>query len=295
MGKRIDIKITFRCNNRCKFCVQGSRREFCQDKAFYEIKTILRESKDNYEEVIFTGGEPTIRPDIIKLVECSKGLGYKVHIQSNGRMFAYKEFCKRMIRAGAETFTVSVHGSDARLHDSLTGVEGSFEQTLAGIKQLQSLGVTVFTNTVITALNYRFLPQVATMLVNLGIFEYRLSFPHILGRALTNRDWIVSRKREIAPYIKKALEIGINRKRAPMTEAIPYCFLEGYVHCASENYTPETKAFDTKLTVNFNRWRREEGKLKGPKCRECKYFQCCEGPWREYPEIFGWEEFAPVT
>lgn len=292
--KRVVIKISFKCNNHCKFCVQGNKRESCQDKTFHDIKANLRESKDDYGEVIFTGGEPTIRPDIIKLVEYSKGLGYMVHIQTNGRMFAYKEFCKKIVKAGAESFTVSIHGHNGQLHDTLTGAEGSFEQTLSGIKHLQSLGVRVFTNTVITSLNYRFLPTIATMLVNLGIFEYRLTFPHILGSALANRDSIVPRKREIASYLKKALEIGINRKRAPMTEGMPYCFLDGHINCAHENYTPEARVFGTKLTEDFNRWRREEGKVKGPKCKKCKYFQSCEGPWREYPEIFGWEEFVPV-
>ncbi len=294
MAKRLDIKVTFKCNNSCKFCVQGDKRKFCQDKKFYEIKKILKESKSDYDEVIFTGGEPTIRPDIIELVEYANKLKYRVHIQTNGRMFLYREFCKRMIEAGAAAFTVSIHGHNARLHDALTGVEGSFDQTIAGIKHLCSLKAEVFTNSVITTLNYCFLPKIAVMVINLGIFEYRLSFPHILGRALTNRDWIVPRKKAVVPYVKRALEIGIKKGRIPLTEAIPHCFLSEYVHCASETYMPETKVFDNKLIVDFSRWRMEEGKNKGPKCRECKYFECCEGPWREYPEIFGWDEFTPI-
>jgi radical SAM protein with 4Fe4S-binding SPASM domain len=62
----------------------------------------------------------------------------------------------------------------------------------------------------------------------------------------------------------------------------------------AESLIPQTKVFDIKVNENFNRWRKEEGKLKGPRCKECKYFKCCEGPWREYPRLFGWEEFKPV-
>jgi len=292
--KRIDIKLSYKCNNHCEFCVQGDKRKFYRDKSFSEVKKILKESNRSYEEVVFTGGEPTIRSDFIKLVEYSKDLGYRAHIQTNGRMFAYKDFCKRTIEAGDAAFTVSIHGHNARLHDTLTGVEGSFEQTIRGIKQLISLKAEVFTNSVITALNYCFLPKIATMVIDLGIFEYRLSFPHILGRALINKDWIVPRKKAIAPYLKKALEIGIKRGRFPLVEAVPHCFLIEYAYCASENYLPETKVFDIKPIADFNHWRRHEGKLKGPKCRKCKYFRYCEGPWREYPEVFGWEEFVPI-
>ena len=49
-----------------------------------------------------------------------------------------------------------------------------------------------------------------------------------------------------------------------------------------------------KFIENYGDYRRNEGKTKGPRCRTCKYFKICEGPWREYPEIYGWKEFRPV-
>lgn len=294
MQKRIDLKVGFRCNNHCKFCVQGDKRDFCPDKTSSEIKAILRNSKGNNIEIVFTGGECTIRPDIIELVTYSKSLGYKIHIQTNGRMFAYKDFCKSMVAAGAVRFTVAIHGHNAELHDYLTGAKGSFTQTLLGIKNLLSLGCLVFTNTVITKQNYRFLPGISNFLIDLGIFEYKLSFPHILGSALKNRKSVIPRKEVIAPYVKKSIEVGLKRKRRPLTEAIPYCFLGPHIDCAMENFEYKIKVFDTHMTEDFNRWRKEEGTLKGDKCKGCRYFQCCEGPWREYPQFYGWKEFKPI-
>lgn len=292
--KRIDIKISFKCNNCCKFCVQGSKREFCPDKTSGEIKTILRTSKDNYGEIIFTGGEPTIRADVIELVSYAKNLGYKIQIQTNGRMFAYKDFCMNMIKAGADTFAISIHGHNAKLHDYLTGAKGSFKQSVRGVENLLSFGKIVVTNTVINKLNFHFLPKIANFLIDLGLPQYQFAFPHILGSALTNRDWIVPRKKEVISYVKRGLEIGIKRKRIPKIEAIPYCLLDGYEDCITDIDIPETKIFGIEMTENFNRWRKEEGKLKGPRCKECKYFLCCEGPWREYPQYYGWDEFIPV-
>jgi len=292
--KRIDIKVSFKCNNRCKFCVQGEKRNFCPDKDITEIKSILRQSADSYEEVVLTGGDPAIRPDIIEIIRYARHLGYKIQIQTNGRMFAYKDFCREIIQAGANVFAISIHGHNIKLHDYLTGAKGSFEQSTLGIKNLLSFGKLVVTNTVINKLNYRFLPEIANFLVDLKIPQYQFAFPHILGQAYSNLDLIVPRKREVIPYVRKALEIGIKNKCTPKVEAIPYCFLEGYEQCVSESYIPETKVFDTQLTENFNLWRKKEGKLKGPNCRDCKYFKYCEGPWREYPELFGWQEFHPV-
>ena len=48
------------------------------------------------------------------------------------------------------------------------------------------------------------------------------------------------------------------------------------------------------LTVDYRAYRLHEGKLKGPDCPECRWFPVCEGPWREYPERYGFDEFRPV-
>lgn len=292
--ERIDIKVTFKCNNCCKFCVQGDKRDFCPDKTGSQIKSILRASKGRYKEVVFTGGEPSIRPDIIELINYAKKLGYLIQIQSNGRLFFYKDFCRDMITAGVDIFAVSIHGHNPALHDFLTGAEGSFKQATGGIANLLAFGKPVVTNTVITKLNYRFLPDIARFLITLGIPQYQFAFPHILGRALSNKKMIVPRKKDIILYVKKGIEVGLRKKKTVMIEALPYCFLSGYEECVSDRHIPGTRVFDVELTKNFNRWRKEKGKAKGPMCKDCKYFRCCEGPWVEYPRIFGWKEFKPV-
>jgi MoaA/NifB/PqqE/SkfB family radical SAM enzyme len=292
--QRIDIKVTFKCNNSCKFCVQGDKRKFYFDKTDDEIKIILKDAKISYDEVVFTGGEPTIRPGIMDLVSYAKNLGYKIQVQTNGRIFAYRDFCKEIIKAGANVFAISIHGHNAKLHDFLTSAKGSFEQSRSGIKNLLSFGELVITNTVINKINYRFLPEIARFLIDLGIPQYQFAFPHILGKALTDADWIIPRKKDILPYLNKGIEIGVKKKKVVRVEAVPYCFLKEHEDCISDRYILDIKVFDINTTNNFNRWRREEGKIKGPKCRGCKYFSCCEGPWREYPEIFGWDEFIPI-
>jgi radical SAM protein with 4Fe4S-binding SPASM domain len=46
---------------------------------------------------------------------------------------------------------------------------------------------------------------------------------------------------------------------------------------------------------DFKKVKITEGKAKFPQCRTCKYDNVCEGPWREYPEKFGIDEFIPVN
>jgi hypothetical protein len=77
-----------------------------------------------------------------------------------------------------------------------------------------------------------------------------------------------------------------------MTEAVPYCFLAGYEQYAAERIMPATRIYDaTSILEDYSVYRVVEGKAKGPPCRDCAWEAECEGPWREYPEHFGWDEF----
>ncbi len=290
----IDIKITFQCNNNCIFCVQGDKRSICGDKEKSEIIRILHNSKGNFNQVVFTGGECSLREDLIELVQCAKKLGYEINIQSNGRMFFYKDFCKEIVVAGAKIFSFSLHGHTKDLHESLTRIKGSFNQTVKGLDNLLKLGACISTNTVIVKPNYRYLADISIFLMSLGIDQYQLAYPHILGNVLTNKSDLIVRKKQIMPFVIKAIDVGLKNNARPYVEAIPYCFLPGYEICISDRYIPDTKVFEWNFVNDFTRWRKDEGKIKGPQCSKCKYFDICEGPWREYPELYGWSEFKPI-
>lgn len=295
--KRIDLKVGFSCNNSCKFCVQGNKRSKIKDKTTSEIKTILeKEHKRGYDGVVFTGGEPTLRKDICELVSLASRLGFRaIQIQTNGRLFYYKDFCKKLIGAGVTEFSPAVHGHNAKIHDYLTSADGSFKETVGGIINLRALRQRVLTNTVVTRYNYKFLPQIAKLLVGLDVSQFQFAFIHITGTAELNADWIVPRKADIMPYVKKGLSIGIKAKKRVMTEAIPYCFMRGYEEFVAERVIPDTEIFDAGFIIdNYSNYRKETGKVKGPRCKDCKYFSLCEGPWKEYPKLYGWDEFKPV-
>jgi len=297
--QRVDIKLGFQCNNHCRFCVQGNKREIYPNKTTDQIKKILIKTRKKHQGVVFTGGEPTIRKDLPELVECAKKLGFKIiQIQTNGRMFAYKKFCQNLIKKGANEFALALHGHNAKLHDSLTTVPGSFEQTTTGIKNLKSLNQRVLMNTVITKPNYKYLPQIAKLLVSLGVDQFQFAFIHINQIILNNKkliDDIVPRKSKVMPYVKKGLQIGIDAGVRVMTEAIPYCFMKGYEDYIAEKIIPDGAVYDATWSIeDYGSYRRTEGKIKGPNCLKCKYFKVCEGPWKEYPQIFGWEEFKPI-
>ena len=165
-----------------------------------------------------------------------------------------------------------------------------------GIKNLKALGIYVLTNTVINSLNFKDLPALARLFVRLNVNQFQFAFVHIIGRAWDNRFRLVPKKSQCVPYVKKGLEIGRDAGIPCYTEAIPYCFMNGFEDFISEKIIPDGPVVDDDVLVkSFQVYRQSYGKIKGPPCRKCLCRKVCEGPWKEYTEIYGWEEFNPVT
>ncbi len=293
--KKADIKTGFLCNSNCRFCVQGDGKKALGNKSTEELKEILGEASRDCKIVVFTGGEVAVRSDLIELVQYASQLGFQIiQMQSNGRAFVYEDFCKKVIKAGANEFALALHGHTPELHNYLTRCEG-FKQTVRGIQNLKKMKQRVLTNTVITKSNYRHLPDIVKLLVSLDVDQVQLSFVHALGAAAQNFDSIVPRITMVMPYVMKGIRIARHFQKEIITEAIPYCCMKGCENHVSERMMPETKIFEHDYIVaDFAQVRVDEGKLRGPNCPSCVYYPVCEGPWREYPEAFGWDEFVPV-
>ncbi len=294
---RVDLKLGFSCNNRCRFCVQGNKRQRLADLDTAELRKRLVDARGHADNIVFTGGEVTLRRDLVELVAYAKDLGFgTIQIQTNGRMLAYRKKCEELIAAGANEFSPALHGHTAELHDYLTRAKGSFAQTSRGIRNLRELGQPVITNTVITRSNYRHLPALARLLLRLDVDQYQFAFVHPLGTAQKNFHSVVPRLTLVARYVAEGLDLGVDAGRVVMTEAIPPCFLPGRQRYITETIMPETRVYDAKVVVeSYKEYRLNEGKAKGPRCPECVWNDQCEGPWREYPEHYGWDEFVPIT
>ncbi len=293
MVDRVDVKLGWSCNNRCRFCVQGDKRYRYADRSTGEARRLLDEAREVADEVVLTGGEVTIRRDLVELIRHARSLDFRViQIQTNGRRLADEALCDELIAAGATEFSPALHAPKPEAHDYLTRAQGSFRQTVRGILNVKRRGARVITNTVITRSTYRLLGELGHLLVRLGVDQYQLAFPHPLGTAATELDLVVPRLTLLAPFLPRGLEPGIRAGRRVMTEAVPYCFLEGYEEYAAERIMPRTRIFDaTSVLDDYSVYRTTEGKAHGPPCRGCRWERECEGPWREYPERFGWAEF----
>lgn len=295
MRRRVDLKTGTTCNSNCVFCVIGDHL-FTGDRTTEACIEELKAARATSQDVVFTGAEVSIRPDFFKLVAVAKRLGYqRIQVQTNGRMFAYREFAQRSIAAGINEFAPAVHGHVAKLHDGLTRAPGSFVQIMAAIDHMVALGVPVISNTVITKQNMTHASALVGLLIEHGVGQIQLAFPHPTGHAATHFDGVVPQISIAAPHIHAALDLARSKGVLAMAEAMPFCTMAGHEPQVAELHIPPTEiVYDGYVVPDYQADRIARGKLRFQQCASCRFEPICEGPWKEYPERRGSDEFVPV-
>ncbi|MFP4382640.1 MAG: radical SAM protein [Spirochaetia bacterium] len=186
-----EIAVTYRCNNRCRFCYAGCGQQESEkngEMTLNQIKKIIRIFKDEAKIPFFsfTGGEPLLRTDLEKMISYAEGRDLRTNLVTNGTL-ADKGRAKSLYKAGLRTAQVSIEADTADLHDYLTGISGSFSDTVNGIKALQDAGISVQTNTTITRPNAGSVKTMPAFLSKLGINRFAMNLfiptPEVNGNA----------------------------------------------------------------------------------------------------------------
>ncbi|MHA2033821.1 MAG: PqqD family peptide modification chaperone, partial [Candidatus Thorarchaeota archaeon] len=156
-----EIALTYRCNNRCRFCYAYSPYRKSGEMTTEEVKRVIDVIADDAHvpSLSFTGGEPTLRDDLFELIEYGRKKGLRMNLITNGRRCADKRFVDRLVDAGLNSAQVSIEGPDAETHDYIVGVPGAFEQTVKGIKNLRETDIYTHCNTTICKPNVDKLEQ----------------------------------------------------------------------------------------------------------------------------------------
>ncbi|MDD4931117.1 MAG: radical SAM protein [Candidatus Colwellbacteria bacterium] len=170
--ERICVVMTgFSCNNNCIVCSVRPYGRNNQDRETADIIRSMEEGRNNgIPGVEFTGGEPTMRRDILALISKAKELGYKeIALSTNARAFGYEKFADAAIESGLNRVTSTIDGHSAVAHDALTRTPGSFDQTIQGIKNLVARGMRISVNTVFCKMTAPNLSDIGRTITDLGV------------------------------------------------------------------------------------------------------------------------------
>lgn len=181
---------------------------------------------------VLSGGEPTIHPDFIRIVETARRLGYKeVQTVSNGRMFSSKTFFNDAVNAGLGEITFSIHGHKKEIHETLTNAEGSFKQTMTGlIRAVKQPGLIVNIDIVLNRINVPYLPEMIGSFSKLGIYEYDLLHLVPFGSTWKNADRLFYDIEDYREQFDKVFEIAGSPSFHIWTNRLPPRNLERHPH-----------------------------------------------------------------
>lgn len=286
MGRGVlTIETGLRCNNHCAFCPQRALRGVAGPRAELDTAEVLRRiavgRRDGHDEVAFTGGEPTIRPDIEDLVLAARQAGFsRVSISTNGRALVYRERVRRLLRAGLTGASVSLHGPDAATHDGLCGTPGGFEQVVKGLANVRmvasELGVPFFLNTVtlIVPDNADRLRETLLLAGRLGV-SLHIVQPFIVSReTLAVSDRFLMNLPDLVAAIERAVEGGLPHGGRVKPYNIPPCAL---AHLG-DVIEPQTYRLRTAREYEDPEGRRRPSGyqfFRGSECDDCRYL--CPG------------------
>lgn len=204
------LNITKRCNLRCVHCYAGSNNAEPQDElSTEELLRILDDLADfGSPVVLFSGGEPLLHPDIVRLADYAVGKGMRAVISSNGTLIIPERACE-LAKVGLSYIGISLDG-DRETHDMFRGVAGAFNRALDGLRNARDEGIKTGVRFTITRRNVAEIPRIFDILERENI--PRICFYHLvytgrgedlLGEALSHDetrstvDFIIDRTAEL--------------------------------------------------------------------------------------------------
>ena len=227
--KRHWVRITSVCNNNCLFCLDSEN----QNGKIVPFKEVVKDLKIGLEagcvRAIISGGEPSIHPDIFKIIGRAKKMGYS-HVQmiSNGRMFAYEEFTRSAKAAGLDEITFSLHSHLRKQLEAMTRAKGSYLQAMKGLTNALKYKFIVSVDIVISKINYKNLKETMLFFITLGVTEFDLLYLIPFGSAWENKEHLFIKSSKVGKYLKEALALSANRDLFIWTNRLPAELLEGH-------------------------------------------------------------------
>lgn len=313
--KHIEINIWKACNNKCRFCM-SSNPELWDIKFvdFEKLKLkLINYYNDWYRSVWFLWWDVSIYPKIEDLFLLCKNLWFiEIHAITNGMSFSSYDFAEKVVLAWLTRINISVHSHLSIIEDYLTQIPNWLNKKIQAIKNFKDLfykgflSSDVSINIVLNQKNYMTIVETVLFFYkNLWIKDIRINFIWLDDMIKKNWDDLKVSYTDFLPFLKKLIYISLKENIRITFDTIPPCMffkvdnknykiiIERFLW---ENLDHITEIDWTNNNTNFNWQEKKKNLLKTqfPQCIKCTYKSVCQWVWKEYEEIYWWEEFSPI-
>lgn len=200
---RIDLALTYRCNNNCGHCYAGGPRQ-SKELSTSEWKSIIKKAVEfEVPNIVFTGGESLLREDLEDLIRYAESLDVVTGLITNGRLLT-KDRVRSLKEAGLDYVQITIESPDPEIHDRMCGA-ASFSETIEGIKNCVGQLYTT-TNTTITTANAHTIRDLVPFLNGLGVKKFGLNAIIRAGRGVNADGISIEELKELLPDVISAAE-----------------------------------------------------------------------------------------
>ena len=147
------LELTWKCNLHCQFCYQRAPGKGELNTA--EVKDILDQLQECGCLILsLTGGEPLVRSDFWDIMKYAGAKHFSITLQTNGTLIT-RPAAKKLTKFPIFCVHISILGTAADTHDTMTGHKGSFDKALKAASYLRANRIPVIFKVTVTKNNYR--------------------------------------------------------------------------------------------------------------------------------------------
>lgn len=301
--RRLEFHITYHCPEACQFCSEEHRMDAYNTfpVTFGRVAKVLRENAERgVEAVHFTGGEPTIHPQFVAILQLAKKLGMRTSIGTIGTRLSDATFAESAMPFLDEAL-FSIHGPDAATHDPLTRRKGSFDRLMRAIENgRKQPGFRPFINTVLVRDNGHRLVETTQLARDQGAALLVVSNVTPEGAGEDEYLRLSLKIDEIRPLIPQVIEAA-GPDMVVRFFGIPACALGEHRMFANDiHWNPRVtyewmRLPDRVSLAGIYSWAPDRKRTHVDACDGCTWRGLCHGVFARYVQEYGSDEIRPFS
>lgn len=301
---RVDISLSYKCNNHCPHCYLAKNADDKGNLTTKQWEQVIDKLWDiGVPQIVFTGGECTLRQDLVHLVHHSKR--FVTGIISNGTNIT-PALAHALKDAELDWIQITLETWNRKTHDRMQGRKGAFDETVKGIKACVKAGLQVSINATITQMNKKDLEMLIDFADCLGVKIVSTNSIIRSGRGKISAKDNSVKETELRKIVTEAKEYS-KKKNISFNWFLPTCYKKfdpisaglGQHKCSAcsvnimiqpDGSVLPCQSWDTKDTIGnilSTKWesiwfhptaeRCRKFDFATPKCKQCDKFEQCGG------------------
>jgi len=210
---RMDLALAYKCNNACVHCYVEENRKVEELSTEQWKQVIDKLVAIGVPHIVFTGGEPTLREDLPELIRYAEQKEVVTGLVTNGRKLKDEEYLDELVKAGLDHIQITLESHIEKVHDEITKTQGSWIETVQGVKNAIETPIYTITNTTLNQKNVDSILETVEFIHDLGVEQFACNSIIYSGKARGMvADFALDEKtlKKILPEIRDyAMKLGM--------------------------------------------------------------------------------------